>query len=323
MSPSKKIESITLWRVIACLGVFAVHLGQRMNLSGGIRLISDFGKYGVQLFFIISGILSMEQMFRWKGTTLSYWYKRAVRILPLYYFVILYYFLSETFIWKDIPVDETGLGWMRYLFFLSGFVKNDTYFWSNLGITWTIPVFVLFYFLVPFIFKRVKDLKSSIVLYIVFLLLAEMIKIFCNGNLAAITYLPFFAEGIIIFFAKKEKRENLVIFLSSVALIGKLILGNIDSTAYSFIFMSILIAAWEVQIPSGKIKKILLVLDKYSYTIYLGHGLIFCGFIDKYSFSPAVVFGIAVCGTSLLVYSVYNFIEYPIQKFLKSIVNER
>lgn len=63
MNSSKKIESIVIWRVIACLGVFAVHLGQRMNLSGYIRLISDFGKYGVQLFFIISGLLSMEQMF--------------------------------------------------------------------------------------------------------------------------------------------------------------------------------------------------------------------------------------------------------------------
>lgn len=322
MDSSKKIESIVIWRVIACLGVFAVHLGQRMNLSGYIRLISDFGKYGVQLFFIISGLLSTEQMFG-GGTALSYWRKRAVRILPLYYFVIFYYFLSETLIWKDIPVDDTGLGWMRYLFFLSGFVKSDTYFWSNLGITWTIPVFVLFYFSVPFVFKIVKDFKSSLVLYAVLLLLAWGIEIFCNGNFAAITYLPFFAEGIIVFFAKREKREALAIFLSSVALIGKLILGNIDSTTYSFLFMIIIIATWDVKIPSGRIKQIISVLDKYSYTIYLGQGLIFCGFIDKFSFSPAVVLGIAIFGTSLLVFFVYNFIEYPIQKFLKSIVNER
>lgn len=317
MHASKRIESITIWRVIACLGVFTVHLGQRMELSGIIRMLTDFGKYGVQLFFIISGYLGWRTNVLGGGQTTSYWCKRAIRILPLYYLVILYYFLSETFIWGAIPSDDTGFGWTRYLFFLSGFVKSDTYFWSNLGITWTIPVFVLFYFMAPFLFRLVKNYGRSLVLYVILVGIAWGIGAYCNGNLAAFTYLPFFAEGIILYYTKKEKKEPLTIFLALVGLIGQLILGHIDSTTYSLIFIIMLIVTWDITIPWKRVKRFVCKFDEYSYTIYLVHGLIFCGFIDKYAFQPAVVLGIAVFGTGLAVFIIYNFIEHPIQKILE------
>ena len=53
-----KNRGIQVLRVLAALGVFAVHFGQRMELSGILRNITDFGRYGVHLFFIISGYLS-------------------------------------------------------------------------------------------------------------------------------------------------------------------------------------------------------------------------------------------------------------------------
>lgn len=53
-----KNKGIQVLRVLACVGVFAVHFGQRMQLDGIVRNITDFGSQGVRLFFIISGYLA-------------------------------------------------------------------------------------------------------------------------------------------------------------------------------------------------------------------------------------------------------------------------
>lgn len=44
-------------RVAACIGVFVVHVGQRLELQGYLRKMTDLGAMGVYLFFIISGYL--------------------------------------------------------------------------------------------------------------------------------------------------------------------------------------------------------------------------------------------------------------------------
>ena len=49
---------LSILRVIACLAVFIVHLGQRVSLHGIIREVTDTGAYGVQMFFVLSGFLA-------------------------------------------------------------------------------------------------------------------------------------------------------------------------------------------------------------------------------------------------------------------------
>lgn len=51
-------DSIRIWRILSCVGVLVVHLGWKMRLEGNVRAFTDFGQYGVYLFFIISGYLA-------------------------------------------------------------------------------------------------------------------------------------------------------------------------------------------------------------------------------------------------------------------------
>lgn len=59
---SKKYQNIQILRIIACMGVFCVHFGQGLELSGVLRKITDFGSWGVILFFIISGFVTFASL---------------------------------------------------------------------------------------------------------------------------------------------------------------------------------------------------------------------------------------------------------------------
>ena len=59
---NQKIYSLKLFRVMSCIGVVLVHYGQRASLNGIFRTITDFGAYGVYMFFIISGFLGISHI---------------------------------------------------------------------------------------------------------------------------------------------------------------------------------------------------------------------------------------------------------------------
>ena len=104
--------TIQILRVIACFMVFLVHFGQRTSLDGIVRSFTDFGAYGVHLFFLISGFLACKAFFNKENVDIKkYYIKRAIAILPLYYLIILYYFITENIFNQFTPIipqDELG-----------------------------------------------------------------------------------------------------------------------------------------------------------------------------------------------------------------------
>lgn len=207
-----KYENISLARVLACLGVLGVHLGQRLNLSGSLRVITDFGANGVYMFFIISGFLAFATYKQEEGVC-YYWWKRAVRLLPLYYCIVLYNFIVHTFVYKDVPIDSLGLGWLRYVFCLSGIVGTDEIFWRNLSCTWTIPMFIFFYLLLPGLYKFLTSCKRAILFLFSTYLIGSICFVIGQGHLLAVFYLFYFVIGIVVYKAMEEEKKDIAIFL--------------------------------------------------------------------------------------------------------------
>lgn len=313
--------SIQILRIIACFGVFLVHLGQRLNVSDIIRNFTDFGAYGVEMFFIISGYLALLSLDKKNEKTLPYYKKRAIRILPLYFFVVLFFFITEYFIWGNIPIDDKGLGWLRYIFVLNGIIGSDTYFWSNLGITWTIPMFLLFYLIAPWIFKVVKKLWSSLILLALSLIIAFVYPKYANGNLLILSYLPCFFIGSVIYFSLKENKTELSLLIFALLSLFYFITNWSSDYAYSFIFAIIFIAFNKLNIKAKNnlFTKIINVLDSYSFALYLGHGIIFCGIIDHLELSNLYNLLIAIFGTLTVTVILHNFIEKPCTSLLNRI----
>jgi peptidoglycan/LPS O-acetylase OafA/YrhL len=75
-------SGVDLARTLAIFGVVLVH-------STGI----GFGRWGVQLFFLISGYLLAD--FRKYESSLSFLIRRALRLFPLYFLFLSYFYINE------------------------------------------------------------------------------------------------------------------------------------------------------------------------------------------------------------------------------------
>lgn len=320
-SSQNRYVGISILRIIAMLGVFFTHFGQRMGLTGTIREITDFGKYGVELFFVISGFLMVKSLDNCHSTKdiLKFYLKRAIRLLVLYYLVVLWYFISETFIFKSIVPDKMGLGWLRYIFLLNGLLPSETYLWSSVGFTWSIPVFFIAYLLTPLLYKTFK-LNNTLKLGISFIVLyaiSVICSIYFNGWLFFVNYYYIFIGGMFVNKAIEENRmKSATVFLLVITL-GMIAVGQaLSLLTISTLFMLLLIPMSFFSLTNTKLLKVINVLCEHSYTLYLGHGIIFCSILDKFTLGLAPKLLIAILGTIIITVLLYNCYEKPLTRLL-------
>ena len=322
VTPSQKMMGISILRIIATLGVFAVHFGQRMRLPSPWSSVTDFGKYGVQLFFVISGFLMVQSLDKCDSVrdVFQFYVKKAIRLLPLYYLVILWFFVSETFIYRSIVPDSYRLGWLRYVFLLNGIVPADCYLWQNVGITWTIPIFIMAYIITPLWYKCLKK-HTTETLGIMFVALVVLSVISANcfeGWVPFLNHYYTFVGGMLVYKALQEGKSKSVQIGLMVLILMLAAADRLFVVFLTLIFMLLVSIMYDVQIKSAKFVKLLNTVDAYSYTVYLGHGVIFCSVLDKFALPMPVRFCVAVFGSALLVIALYHLYERPITKILQT-----
>ena len=81
-------DFVTGLRAIAAIMVIAIHTGAFRELGWLGGNIADNGKYGVQIFFVISGFTIAQTFCNARGFW-PYFGRRVMRIAPLYYAMIL------------------------------------------------------------------------------------------------------------------------------------------------------------------------------------------------------------------------------------------
>lgn len=274
MTEKRENSGLNMLRAFACLWVVAVHLEQNIAIPGFLQNFCRAGSTGVSFFFILSGYLVYQSLDRvqnsnWKQAVAGWWKKRAVRILPLYYVMILFYALYYS-IMEQVPADETGLGWLRYLFLLNQWVPSEENFWMNLGAVWTISVFAFFYLAVPFYHRFVKSYRVSLASIALLYVLARLTDRY-TGGLRPLQFLYLFAIGITVYLAVKEKKEwNFTALACPVLLLIAVI--RPDSGWIPVLLAAIFIAASsKVCMEWPFVTKAANVVSRYSYSIYLIH----------------------------------------------------
>jgi peptidoglycan/LPS O-acetylase OafA/YrhL len=95
---SHKLHGLDHLRAFAIIFVFFFHYGRLFPHPEWTNAISKFGWTGVDLFFVLSGYLIASQLFKSISTQNNislkdFFIKRFFRIIPIYLFVVVIYFL--------------------------------------------------------------------------------------------------------------------------------------------------------------------------------------------------------------------------------------
>lgn len=162
---NKHIKGLDGLRGLAAIAVFASHYDQIVFIDYAIGMFDlgqlfENGKFGVSLFFILSGfLLSLpfwDQLLNSMPyqSTYKYWGHRLVRIVPAYY-VCLTVLLIINDEWRFALTYPDIL--LHYLFL---FNLTEFSIFSFNSVFWTLAVEMQFYLLLPFLFTILKKIKS-------------------------------------------------------------------------------------------------------------------------------------------------------------------
>ena len=221
----RKLDYIDIARGIAILMVMLVHTSQAVNgVSQLVGDISQYGRMGVQLFFVASAYtlcFSIVKRVDEKNPLIYFWIRRFFRIAPLYYVAMIGYFLLEPnmHILERIKVPYSLYNFQTIaanIFFIHGFIPS-----ANNNIVpggWSIGTEMAFYLIFPILFAlfdRAYKQAGIVALYSLVglsillnisiqLSVQQLFKIEIDGNLFIyynlINQLPAFLLGMTIFF---------------------------------------------------------------------------------------------------------------------------
>ena len=171
VTPGRRlIPQIDGLRFVAIAAVFYYHIGHRLALSGAglgnasypLAVLMTVGRYGVELFFVISGFVLALPFIRARlanGKTVSlraYYLRRVTRLEPPYVLLLLAAFVLDL-----ITGLATGRDLWRHL--LAGLIYQHNAIFGFLNpvmdVAWSLEVEIQFYVLTP-IFSAIFLLKN-------------------------------------------------------------------------------------------------------------------------------------------------------------------
>lgn len=250
-------------RFFFAANILLAHLCE-LSQSKSLEFLSNFSNASIAVkgFFIISGFL-VAKSYKNTPSLKEYFIKRAKRILPAYFVVLVFSAITLSFFssfsfsayFSDINVYQY-LGWNSiFLNFmhpcLPGLFENNLMCAVN-GALWTLKVEEGFYIVLPFIFYAINKSKNPFLilgsLYFLSLLYWFVMDFYLNQPLLAKQlpgYLAYFAIGIFLFLNFDFVLENKKMLLASAILL--LILSNFSDfqidVFYPAAFGSIVIIA--------------------------------------------------------------------------------
>ncbi len=295
---------------MAICGVVMTHCGSE-GLPDNWGKITNCGKYGVQLFFVLSAYLAFRSYKKYyeqnSGSKHEFrkgflWtIQHILRILPLYYVALLVYSVMTggNSYWLGNQEGISAGNMIAHLFFLHGLFPK--YMNSILSVEWYLGTLVIFWWLVPFLYKAIKTIEMafvwwmccSVICRVLSLLILPRIPESPNAYLyqtyvndwSLLAQLPILLLGVVVFFIvglEQKKTINdkkgvswgliIVALIGFAGLVrgGTYIWGVSTYILYAIIYTIVIIALCIQSTPIID-NPIFRVLGKYSYAIYLVH----------------------------------------------------
>src|SRR5256885_2385524 len=167
MTIAARNRNLDLLRAIAILMVVTGHLVvQSPTVLLRLRAITDYGQYGVYLFFVLSGWLvggfyGRERRAFGSVAVMSFWIRRWLRTVPPYLAALLIASLGA----YGLRQQSFDFG---YLLFVQNYYDHIPFFL----VSWSLCVEEHFYLIAPLLFLALRGFAGTRVTIAVFLLLA-------------------------------------------------------------------------------------------------------------------------------------------------------
>lgn len=246
----RRLDWIDAAKGIAIVGIVAVHASQRVvDIPSLMLRIFGAGRYGVQVFFIVSGYAVLWSLWErsasgadinWGG----FYLRRIARVAPVAYLGAM----ANLFV---NGVAVTAMGLTVTALFLQGW--DHTFSGLVLG-GWVLTVEVAFYALAPLVFRFVKSWRSAAVLAGASVANAIVVKQMAVAFLPAArqeeflyfwppTQLPFVAIGVLLFFVCPPEGSGLETLLSgrrrivTIAVLGGLAV-SLHALGSAFLYLA-------------------------------------------------------------------------------------
>ena len=325
-------DAINLGKILAVAGVLLIHLFYGLPSLYPYKDYTQLGANGVAVFFVISGFTIMHSIERSESIK-QFFVKRALRILPLYYFLLLADIVIRLLgVLPMLSEDMYHIGYLRYVLFMNTVIpSNDLNTWNNLHHTWTLSCFVFFYLLAPFLYRCCSKWYRAFGLWGICWIISKGIPIICQRLVPSayekysffeqfldwtpICNLYVFLYGVLLFFAIKQGWTIRLEILMAMEVVLLFILGKYRG----FLFWGaaavlFLLLMGRVKIRSSVVKNIFAGLGAGSFSIYLTHGLVMDMFEGVYD--NGIVILIVILFVGFLVYElVENWLTGLLKRF--------
>lgn len=330
-----RINNFDLLRLVLASLVFFYH-AYVLTADDSLKLLKNLfqplWELAVPGFFVISGFL-IFMSYENSESLKSYGIKRARRILPAYFFVVIFCAIAGVLV-STLPWNEYfGQTWLKYLICnltflnflqpsLPGVFENNPLYSAVDGSLWTIKIEVMFYLAVPLLailFNRSHRLAAIVILYVLSYLYFEGLTALAshtgNGMFIELAkqlpgQLSFFLSGALIYYYFDFfKQHSKVLVISAVAL-------HIVSSAFDFSFfmpatLAIIILYLAFFTPPINV---LTRHGDFSYGIYIYHYPIIQLLIalGLFQFSPYLAFAVAAVAVIISAVLSWHWIEKPV-----------
>jgi len=334
---SKRIVELDSLRAIAALNLVLFHFTHVYAVKYGYTSPLGFefpwGKYGVQLFFMLSGFVNAMTLLK-KRQSADFLAARIIRICPAYWSVIV------------INLLIVGIAPLAMVIYTPDQIAANLTIMPNLfgyenmePVTWTLQVEVLFYSLILVMFMTgalQRPFRTVMALLAMSLVTCTCINFLQAGShnptiLAWMTlcrevmileYLPLFTVGILLNEIKNKRGKTAV---NAIGIFASLCVFHLvdrfdHNPLVSLILFGMLAFSAYGKLPILRFKP-LVYISSISYALYLLHNNLGCVFIyhvNQAGLSPlwSMIAGIVfVIGVSAFV---THKIEMPLNRVLRS-----
>ena len=281
---------ISYLRIVACLLVIRGHYFSIFSMPDIFGKFIITGAGPVTIFFVISGFLAYVSLDNQQVQVKDYYVRRIKKLVPSYYMILIACIIFFM-ITNESMYDSMKIGWLRYFSFLNMIIPSFCFDkWNNLYGFWTMGCFPLFYLLAPYLYRKMQNVKSSIIIFLlaVFAMIvgSEIIGYILqamqfdgvNGfvSTSPISTLYLFVLGMMSAFAYKRDYVGKMAMFFGIFLLGMLASGKSGYVLWGGVTsIIVMIPSVDLKIEKNKFWNwIVLFLDRNSFNIYLLHLLI-------------------------------------------------